>query len=236
MAKKSKAKRERKERRFEPRSAGNPLLVKVAGALGSIALGAGVYGQFGHHLSNNAGEPVKFAWYILVAGALLLAVAIWFGTSGDPAIRVGDPGVALEKGGLRRMPWYAIDSIAFSNEEVRATGQDELGAPMAVKATLKSQPQAAAWILKEARARIPDRVEVDEEVTLEPSEYSGEVVTLEPMQVVGKRCAISGKTIAYEPDARVCRRCERVYYKTEVPATCECGASLAGLKDKAKAG
>jgi hypothetical protein len=171
-----------------------------------------------------------------VGGALLLGVAIWFGTSGDPAIRVGDPGIALEKGGLKRMPWWAVDSIAYSNDEVRVSGKDELGAPMNVKATLKSQPQAAAWILKEARARIPDRVEVPEDVSLEPSEYSGEVVTLEPMQVVGKRCAVSGKTIAYEPDARVCKRCERVYYKTEVPVTCECGMSLAGLKDKVKAG
>jgi hypothetical protein len=51
---------------------------------------------------------------------------------------------------------------------------------------------------------------------------------------VGKHCASSGKVIAFEPDARLCPRCERVYYKTSVPAECECGASLAEVQARAK--
>jgi hypothetical protein len=51
--------------------------------------------------------------------------------------------------------------------------------------------------------------------------------------VVGKHCADSGTVIAYEPDARVCPRCERVYHKAHVPETCACGGSLEGLRAKA---
>jgi len=56
------------------------------------------------------------------------------------------------------------------------------------------------------------------------------VLPLEPPQVVGKHCAASGKVISYEPDARVCPRCERVYHRASVPASCECGASLTELQ------
>jgi hypothetical protein len=53
-----------------------------------------------------------------------------------------------------------------------------------------------------------------------------------PLQLVGKRCAESDKIIAYEPDARVCTRCERVYHKTKVPKTCECGADIGHLRER----
>ena len=59
---------------------------------------------------------------------------------------------------------------------------------------------------------------------------AGEVIVLDPIQVVGKHCAASGKVIAYEPDARVCSRCERVYHKAHVPETCACGQSLENLR------
>ena len=48
--------------------------------------------------------------------------------------------------------------------------------------------------------------------------------------VVGKKDAISGKLISYEPDARVCTRCERVYFKRSVPKRCKCGNSLLELR------
>src|SRR5439155_1157310 len=100
--------------------------------------------------------------------------------------------------------------------------------PMTISVKLGSQPQAVAWILKEARARIPDCVDVPEESEAIPaaSEDAGEVLAAEPPQVVGKHCAESGKVIAYEPDARVCPKCERVYHKAHVPNDCPCGASL----------
>ena len=79
----------------------------MVGAIGALAMGAGAWGQFGALVHEGGPEPLKFAPYILAVGALLVGVAIWIGTSGDPTLRVGDAGLAVEKGGVRRMPWYA---------------------------------------------------------------------------------------------------------------------------------
>jgi hypothetical protein len=235
--KKSKAqKRERRERRFEAQSSHNPLLVKILGALGAVAMGAGTYGQFGPAMQEPPGEPVKFAAWILAGGAVILGAAIWLGTSGDPALRVGDPGVSTEKGGLRRLPWYGVEKVEWLGDAVRVTGKDEAGADMTIVASLASQPDAAAWIVKEARARVPETVQIGDDVNVpEASSRAGEVVAAEPPQVVGRRCAVSDKVIAYEPDARLCPRCERVFHKDHVPDTCPCGASLSSIQPKAKA-
>ena len=243
MAKKTKGTRkakprERRERRFEPRSATGPGLVYALGGLGATAMGAGAWGQFGWMFadsSERAAEPLKAALYILVAGAVAVAIAIWIGTSGEPAIRVGDSGIASEKGGVRRMPWYAVERIEWRDETVRVTGKDEAGTPMTLAAPLQSHAQAGAWIVKEARERVPAVVDVPPDATLpEVRADAGETLALEPPQVVGKHCASSGKVIAYEPDARVCPRCERVFHKATVPETCECGASLAELRQAAQ--
>ena len=61
-----------------------------------------------------------------------------------------------------------------------------------------------------------------------------QVIHLDPIQVVGQHCAATGKAIAWEPDARICPRCERIYHKDHVPETCECGGSLEALRKKAK--
>lgn len=239
MAKRKNAKRERsrerRERRFEPRPITTPSVVYAVGAVGAILMGAGAWGQFGALLHEGGPEPLKIAPYILAAGALLVGVAIWIGTSGEAPLRVGDGGLAVEKGGLKRMPWHAIERIEWREEAVRVTGKDDAGTSLAVVATLKSHPQAAAWIVKEARERVPGVVDVPEDATLpDPLASAGETLALEPPQVVGKHCAASGKVIAYEPDARVCPRCERVYHKAHVPETCDCGASLGELRVQSK--
>jgi hypothetical protein len=236
MAKKTKSPRNakpraRRERRFEPQVSARPGLVYVLGAVGALAMGVGAWEQFGSILSDAAPEPLKFAPYVLTLGAVLTGVGIWIGTSGEPALRVGDAGLAVDKGAVRRIAWYAIDSIDWRDEIVRVSGKDEAGVSMTVAAPLASQPQAAAWIVKEARARVPAVVKVPADATLpEASATEGELLALEPPQVVGKHCAASGKVISYEPDARVCPRCDRVYHRTGVPASCECGASLAELQ------
>lgn len=231
--------RERRERRFEPRAATSPNLVYAVGAVGAILMGAGAWGQFGPLLHDGGPEPFKYAPYVLAFGSLLVGIAIWIGTSGEPALRVGDAGLAIDKGGLRRVPWYAVERIEWlaAEETVRVTGKDETGVATTVLAKTKSHAQAAAWIVKEARERIPSAVDVPEDATLpQPLASAGEKLPLEPPQVVGRHCASSNKIIAYEPDARVCPRCERVYHKAHVPDACECGASLADLQAQAKAG
>ena len=231
--------RERRERRFEPlASVSAKAGLRRGRASGAICDGRRAPGASSAATCTTGGpEPFKFAPYILAAGALLVGVAIRIGTSGEPTLRVGDAGLALEKGGLRRMPWYAIERIEWRGETVRVTGKDENGSALTVTASLKSQPQAAAWIVREARERVPAVVDVPDDATLpEPRAAAGVVVPLEAPQVVGKHCAASGKVIAYEPDARVCPRCERVYHKASVPDACECGASLTELKVQASAG
>src|ERR1700722_18212111 len=170
MAKKTKSTkrekaRERRERRFEPQARANPRGVYVAGAVGAMAMGAGAGGQFGARRRGGGPEPLTFAPYILAAGALLVGGAIWIGTSGEPALRVGDAGLAVEKGGVRRMPWYAIERIEWRDETLRVTGKDEAGAAMGLSASLRGHPQAAAWIVKEARFRVPKVVDVPDDAT-----------------------------------------------------------------------
>ncbi len=240
MAKKTKSDgrerpRARHEQRFEARPNANPMVSHGLGAVGALAMGAGAWGQFGSLVSEAAPDPVAAAPYILFAGSLAVAAAIWLGTNGEATLRVGDGGIAIEKGGLRRIPWHGVERIEWRGEAVRITGKDQSGVAASLVVPVAKHPQAAAWIVKEARARIPAVVDVPEDATMPaPVANPAQSLTLEPVQVVGMRCAASDQIISYEPDARICRRCERVYLKTQVPDTCACGASLADLKARPK--
>ena len=223
----------RRERRFEPRPTTQPVVAYALGGLGAILMGAGAWRQFGAVLATAASavEAQRVGPYLLAVGAVLTAAAIWLGTSGEPAIRVGDGGIAVEKGELRRMPWYAVNRIEWRAEAVRVTGRDDADAAMTIVVKADSYPQAAAWIVKEARARVPAVVDVPADATLpDANAASGVPYPLDPPQVVGKHCAATGKVISYEPDARVCPRCGRVYHKDHVAEACACGASLAELR------
>jgi hypothetical protein len=238
MAKKAKTKekaRQRRERRFEPRITTSPALVYALGAIGAAAMGAGAFEQLSPLLRDDAPEPLKAALYILAGGAVLVGIAIWLGTSSEPVLRVGDGGIAAEKSGVRRMPWYAVEQVQWRDGAIRVSGKDEAGADLTIVAQLSTQPFAAAWIVKEARDRVPGAVDVPADIALpEPLASEGEAVTLEPPQVVGRRCAASGKIIAFEPEARLCPRCDRAYHKAHVPETCACGASLEALRSASK--
>lgn len=219
----------RRERRFFPKSAANPVLVRVMGGLGAMAMGAGVWGQF----LSSAPEPLKSAPWILAAGAALFGLAIWIGTSGDPVLRVGDGGVGLDRGTVRRIPWRWVESVSWDADKrsVTVSGRDEADAALVVTARLETQPQAAAWIVKEARLRASETVSIPEDAEIPDAiDDSEDVVVMDPLQVVGLRCAKSKKIISFEPDARVCTRCERVYHKDHVPKRCACGATLAHLR------
>jgi hypothetical protein len=238
MAKVKKSKssitRERRERRFVPQSGRSPLLVKALGAVGAAALGAGTWAQFGTELSHADLQPHAFAPYMLAGGALLVAVAIWLGTSGEAALRVGAGGIAVEKAEVKRIPWHAVERIVWNPERAELTvrGKDANDKEISIAVAARTHPYAAAWIMREARDRIPRVTDVPDEVIGLPgtSPADGQVIVLEPVQVVGSHCAESGRVIAYEPDARVCPKCELVYHKNTVPEACSCGASLAGMR------
>jgi len=234
MAKKKQGKRERTERRFVPQATTNPKIVYALGAVGALALGAGVWGQFGNWLRKTEIEPFQYAPWILAAGAVIVGVAIWIGTSTEAAIRVGPGGIAEERGQTRRMPWWRVEDVSGDAETLVVSGKDEAGVAMTVRLSRRAVPGAIAWAVKEARERARDKVELSDaalEAIGKASKEAGEVVPCPPLQLVGRRCAASDKIIAYEPDARVCPRCERVYHKEHVPRTCECGASLEALRD-----
>ena len=218
-AKREKA-RERRERRFEPQASTKPRVVYMVGAVGRDRDGRGRLGAVrAAPRTRAAPEPLKVAPYILAAGALLVGVAIWIGTSGEPALRVGDAGLAVEKGGVRRMPWYAIERIEWRDEDGARDGEGRRrhrDDPRRV--ARRATPRRPRGSSRRRASASPPSVDVPEDATLPDRERrAGESLPLEPPQVVGKHCAASGKVIAYEPDARVCPRCERVYHKAQRP-------------------
>jgi len=233
---KIKKQRERHERRFLPTSTTNPLIVMIVGALGALALGAGTFGQFFSHLAEE-GEAYQPALWLFAGGSLFIGIAIWIGTSAEAALRVGDTGISIEKGGLARMPWWKVASITWDASDLCliVNGKDETEGERTVRISSRAQNDAVRWIVKEATTRIPAKVDLSEEVRAQipaADPHAGTSIRLDPMQLVGKRCAKSGKVIAYEPDARVCPMCELVYHKANVPKKCACGASLADLRAK----
>jgi hypothetical protein len=239
MSKKKKEKKpkgeRRQERRFVAQSAWNPWITRVVGMLAAAALGAGLWGYF-YAKSLELDDQLKpLPSYLIAGGAVVLGVAIWLGTSSEVPIRVGAPGIGVERGDLRRMPWYGVKHIAFETGTLSlvVSGDDESSKSWTFKVPLKSHPEAVAWIVREARERVPKVVDINEamlEKLPEAATHAGTRIDLEPLQVVGHKCAATGQTISYEPDARVCTRCERVYYKRNVPKKCKCGANLAHLR------
>lgn len=241
MAKKtSKTKKKsepRQERRFLAQAGTGAKIAKPLGALSALVLGAGgwayLYGKSFEGDEKLQAVPA----YLVAAGAVLLGITIWVGTSSEPPVRVGAPGLAVEKGELRRMPWWAIEKITFDDAAgvVLVRGRDEAGSDWELRLATATHPDAIGWLVREADERIPRRVDLSEEARakLPPArEHAGQRIDLEPAQVVGKRDAITGKMITYEPDGRVCPRCERVYAKASVPKKCKCGQSLAHLRPK----
>ncbi len=235
--KKSKKKaQKRSERKFLAETAQNKGLVGVLGGIGAAALGAGMYAQlYAKHMPVKEDAPVNPYMVLTVVGAALVMAAVWLGTSADPSIFVGAPGVGIEKNkDVLRLAWHSMTSITWDENALALVlaGTDESGSPLSIRVRAKSQPRACAWALREAQERVPQlAAELPENLAdrlPSATDDAGEKIQLDALHVVGRRCAASGEIIAYEPDARVCTRCERVYHRSHVPETCACGQSLEG--------
>jgi hypothetical protein len=206
-----------------------------------MALGAGTWGQlYGEHIPRPENQTVHPLMIVTIAGAVLVMAAVWLGTSADPPIRVGSPGIGIDKSGnTRRIPWHALERLTWDHDSktLTAIGKDEGGVPLTIAIRVKQASQAAAWVLKEAKHRAhaacTDLAEDLSEKLPEASDDAGARLDVEPMQVVGKRCAATNEIIAYEPDARVCPRCERVYHVDHMPDACACGEDLRQGSSKA---
>lgn len=212
----------RSEKRYEPKASAQAILSIAGAAIGSGLAGAGVYGQW-FRVSDP--EPHKLAPYLLAAGAALLIAVALLGQFSTAAIHVGDAGIALEKGPneLDRIGWYQITNITLTQSAliVKANGRQ-------ITVPLGSHGQAAAHIMAEAKERIPNRVDEAARDALPALDKSaGEKLALEPPQAAGLHCKASNKLIAFEKDARFCRRCGEIYHKDGVPRSCvTCEAAL----------
>src|SRR5688500_5974602 len=105
--------RRRLEHRFLPRTTTTGWALFGCGMLGALALGAGVFGQWVND------PPVEYALYLLLVGAVGLGVALWFGELSAVPVRIGDAGVALEKGTeLVRLGWCDMESVTIEKNQL----------------------------------------------------------------------------------------------------------------------
>lgn len=188
----------------------------VALSVAAVMVGAGFYGRW---LRAEELGPHPYAVMLMGGGAALLAVAALFGPRAAECIRVGDAGIAAEKGPseIERIAWFAIKEILL----------DSRGLTIKSSGTLISMPlptlrEAVGETLREARARVPKLVERLEMNGLDKEgASSGETLALEMPQVTGQACQASGKALQFEKDARLCGRCGAVYHKDSVPKRCK---------------
>lgn len=220
VKKQAQAKRVRKERRFLPEPTYASRASIGGGMLGALVLGAGVYSQW---LSDN---PRAIAPYLFGVGAISLGAALWFGDAGALPVRVGDAGIAIEKGSeLVRLVWCDIERVFTERAELVAKGKE-----LSLRIPIAAHRAAVAWILSEGTKRVPSVMDVKRQSLVglpDPKDSDGQLVVIEGLQIAGRHCAASGKPISFERDARLCPSCGQVYLKDQVPAQClTCEAAL----------
>jgi hypothetical protein len=216
-----KTKRTRKERRFVGEQTYASKLTTSVGMFGALGLGAGVYAQW---VSEN---PGKSAPYLLVAGALLLGGSLYYGDHGTLPLRVGDAGIAIERGKeIERVAWCDLERVHVKDGKLRL----EAKGGQTFDIVIDAHPKGVSRILAEGTRRVPGAMDVKKSAVSsvpEPREDDGELLVVESVQVAGRECAASGKTIAFERDARLCPQCCQVYLKDVVPKVClTCEAEL----------
>ncbi|MCU0691881.1 MAG: hypothetical protein MUF54_10805, partial [Polyangiaceae bacterium] len=136
----------RTERRFAPARGGSAVWTMTGTVVGGLAVGAGVYGRW------LAQDPMPYAWLGLAAGAAVLAAVVMWGDLVGQVVRVGDAGVGLERADKppRRIAWCEVTRVELRDGMVRVHGE---GCELSV--SVKENPKAAAWAVREAEARVP---------------------------------------------------------------------------------
>ena len=209
------------ERRFVSAPTRRANYRALLGGLGAAALGAAAYAQW------VPDTPLESVPVLVVAGFVALVISVMMGDPSGAPIRVGDGGAAVERGGPPdRIAWYDVVKVVLeANKRVVVEGQNKR-----IEASVDTHEAAAAWIVKEALARIPKKVAIEpERLThlLRAADEGGLLLPLERPQVAGRRCKASGVIISLEQDARLCSRCGEAYDKKHVPAEClTCGAPM----------
>ncbi|MBI4955549.1 MAG: hypothetical protein HY908_26250 [Myxococcales bacterium] len=210
------------ERRFAPGDSFRAVVGVIALSLGGVALGAGVYGQWLRGAGAWVGSP-----YLMVGGAALLAVYVLFGRDLDLPLRIGELGVGVERDGktVERLAWCELDAIG-----PKGRGLEVRGARTSFTLSLERHGKAAARLVSEAAARVPDCLKVPDALRARigrPAANDGELLEAEPPQVVDELCRASERPLTIEKDVRMCARCAALYHKAAVPKRCVvCDASL----------
>jgi len=190
-------------------------------SFGAVALGAGVYAQW---LRSGDAGPHPWSLYFLIAGVVLLVAVALFGQSDQRPVRVGDGGVAVERDEttLERVGWCDISRLLVTADAVTVQGNGvTIGVPRNVHGL------AAARIVREARERVPEKVEGDPSAEPPAAGVEPPNEPLEPPQIAGRACKATGKVVSFEKDARLCGRCGELYHKAGVPDRClTCEARL----------
>jgi hypothetical protein len=211
----------RYERRYEPTASPFAIATVILFSLGAVALGAGVYAQW---LRSGDAGPHPWALYLLIAGAVLLLAVALFGQGAARPVRVGDGGVAIERDAstIERVAWCDVSRLLVTDAAVTVQGGGvTISVPRGVHAL------AAARVVREARERIPAKVDEGATVESPPNAADPAKEPLEPPQIAGNACKATGKIIAFEKDARLCGRCGELYHKSGVPDRClTCDARL----------
>lgn len=209
----------RTERRFAPKANTSAGLSWILIGLGAAAIGAGFFGQF----LRSAG-PHPYSMYLLIGGAIGFALGMVVSSRIVPTIRVGDAGLAVERGDqvLERLGWHEVDAVRHASGVLVFSGAGKI-----VSITIAEHPDAAAFAIQEGRARIPAQMTDAPESLPGPAPDASELIVLEAPQLAGLRCASSNRLISFEADARVCGRCGQAYHKEDVPKRCvTCDARL----------
>jgi hypothetical protein len=205
---------QRKERRFEPVRSQVALLTMAGTGIGGLALGMGVYAQW------LAVHRLAYAPWIVAGGAVVLAAVILWGQLAGAAVRVGDAGIAVERGDAApiRVAWYEITSISIKNGQAVVESKEST-----ITLRLDEHPSAIAWLVREAEARIPGKMKLEDAQRAslpKTSDADGVVVAVEATQVTGRRCRASDKVITFERDARLCAKCGEIYHVEALPERC----------------
>jgi len=207
------------ERRFLPEGSLSPLAWVVAGA-GCVLMCFGIYGLW------LASFDVPSAPWYMLGGILTIIVALIVARLQRRVLHVGDAGIALlERGQNTRIPWWQVESVELTKKKLTVKGAEHT-----IVLPFSEHGQAAAWILREAERRVPERVnKPDKKPKRLPrrDRKAGKKVPLEGLTVGGLECSQSGETFEDEADARLCPSCGAVFHREHTPEKCSrCGRRL----------
>lgn len=209
----NKGKRFLEERRLVANNQQLSWVTAGIGGLGALLLGAGTYGRW---LSHVPAESAMIELVLGVAGALYFA---WQLSREGAAIRVGDAGVAIERGSeVTRLLWCDMEHIRVEKDLLVLSGA---GPKISVLTT--AHGLAASWILKEAAERLPSLIDIAPKFAdslPKTNDKDGAVDQVLALQTTGRRCAVTRKVIKYERDARLCPVCTQAYLKDQIPDLC----------------